>query len=89
MKLLQGLVVVAVLVAANVVAAGVFLVLGPLVPRGDVTVAVAGMAVVGVIAVACALLFLKGAMVSAARGFSFGKQDPYKGLESAVGQRGG
>jgi drug/metabolite transporter (DMT)-like permease len=57
-----GIAFVAVLLLANVVAAGVFLVLGPLVPRSADIVAVAGLALVGVIAVGCSILFFLGAM---------------------------
>lgn len=62
MKIVAGAVIIIALLLANVVAAGVFLVLGPLVPRGDDAVATVGMLAVGIVAVGCALLFLLGAL---------------------------
>lgn len=57
-----GAAVLSLFILANVVAAGVFHVLGPLVPQGDDLVVVAGMLLVGAIAVACAVLFFLGAL---------------------------
>lgn len=57
-----GAAVLSLFILANVVAAGVFVVLGPLVPSGDDAIVVAGMVTIGVIAVACALLFFLGAV---------------------------
>lgn len=60
--LLQGLVVLTIFLLTSVVAAGVFMVLGPLVPRDNDTVAIVGMVLVGALAVACSILFLLGAL---------------------------
>ena len=84
MRLLSGIVLVAVFLAANVVAAGVVLVLGGLLRRAPALDGSpwAWMAVLAAGAFA-AVIFLRGAM-------SFcGRRDPNKGLESAHGQRGG
>lgn len=61
--LASGALVLGALLMANVVAAGVMAVLGPLAARAeDPTAQVAGVAVVGVMAIAAALLFLKGCL---------------------------
>lgn len=85
-----GAAFVAILVLANVVAAGVFAVLGPLATElADETAQIATMALVGVLAVACALLFIKGALFyAAARSFA-AHPDPNKGLKSNPAGRGG
>jgi hypothetical protein len=57
-----GALVVGVFLSANVVAAGIFLVLGPLAPKDNDTVAVIGMYLIGAIAVACSIFFIVGAM---------------------------
>lgn len=55
-----GLLVVVVLMLANVVAAGIFLVLWPLARQLEETGQVIAAAAIGALAIACALLFLKG-----------------------------
>jgi len=62
MRLAAGALVLAVFLLANVVAAGVFLVLGRFVPRHDDLLTVAGFFLVGLVAVGCALLFILGAL---------------------------
>lgn len=62
MKLAFAAALVVVFVFANVVAGGVFLVLGPLVPRDNDMVTLGGFALVGLVAVGCALLFTVGAL---------------------------
>ena len=78
-----GAVVVVLLMLANVVAAGVFTVLGPLVLElQDEWSRVVAVALIGVVAVVCALVFLRGALFLAL-------ENPFKGLKSAAGRRGG
>jgi len=80
----EGAALVLILVLANVVAGGVFALLGPLALEiADEGMQVAATVLVGVIAVACALVFLRGAVVS------FVLANPNKGLESPPGRRGG
>lgn len=59
-NLLQGLLFLLVLMLANVVGAGVFMVLGPIVKRLDEAAQVAATAIVGFIAVSCAIVFITG-----------------------------
>lgn len=87
---LAGAAFLLVLIIANVVAAGVFFVLGPLAADLDDGVArVLGLALVGLGGVACALLFLRGALFCIAERLSAVRSNPHKGLESTEGQRGG
>ncbi len=62
MKAAAGAAVLAVFVLANVVAAGVCLVLGPYVPRDRDLLTIGGFFVVGFVAAGCALLFTIGAL---------------------------
>ena len=62
MTLAKGVLVLALILLTNVVGAGVFLVLGPLVPEGNAAVTVLGMYAVGAVAIGCAILFLLGAL---------------------------
>ena len=95
--LFQGAVVAAFFFAANVVAAGVVLVLGKMLqaiapawhsPWPWILICAAG--------ALAAFLFLRGAMLYAAersrtttRRINAAKPDPLKGLQSAAGRRGG
>ena len=80
---LQAAVVVAFFLAANVVAAGVALVLGMVLLATPAASSPFAWLVVGIAAALAAYLFLKGAMFFAA------ERNPYKGLKSGTGRRGG
>lgn len=65
-QIVFGAVLIAIFALANVVAAGVFLVLGPLVPAfvQDESDQIVPLAIVGTIAVFCAVVFLNGCLRS-------------------------
>lgn len=65
-----GAAFVAILFLANVVAAGVFLALWPIVRPADELVAVIAAALVGIVSVACAYFFIVGVMVKIPRWLS-------------------
>lgn len=84
MKALQALVLICLFLAANVVAAGVVLVLGQMLQAMAPTWRSPWpWLLIGGAGAAAAYLFLKGALFFAA------DRDPYKGLQSVSGQRGG
>ncbi len=91
-----GALFVLILMLANVVAAGVFAVLGPIaLELADEEARVLAMVIIGLLSVLCAVLFLRGAVVQFAEGYGVRRRlfreiaDPHKGLQSAAGQRGG
>lgn len=87
---LAGAAFLLVLIIANVVAAGVFSVLGPIAAELDDGLArVLALALVGLLGVACALLFLRGVLFMVAERFSAVQADPKKGLQFTAGRRGG
>jgi hypothetical protein len=93
----QGLIVIGLLVAANVVAAGVVLVLGRSLLAIDASwTAPWPWLLIGALGAGAAYLFLKGTMLfvaeraaSAQRRLCVANENPNKGLESASGRRGG
>lgn len=87
---LAGAAFLLVLILANVVAAGVFSLLGPIAADFDDGLAwVLALALVGLLAVACSLLFLRGVLFCVVERFSAVRADPKKGLQFDPGQRGG
>lgn len=85
-----GAVFLLTLMLANVVAAGVFAVLGPLaLELKDDAAGVIAVALIGLVSIGCALLFLKGALALAGERFYLVRSDPYKGLRFGSGRRGG